>query len=187
MGWQEVGDSVCPVARALAVVGDRWTVLIVRELFLGTRRFEEFQAQTGMSSHLLSTRLKRLEADGIVTRARYSERPPRFEYRLTPKGLDLYPLLLSLKAWGEKWSGLPRRGEPALRIAHRHCGHPVTLAPVCPECQAPIGAKDALVTLSADFQAERQARRVHGASHPGDPQPVERKRRKPSAASTRTA
>ena len=96
MGWQDVGASLCPVARALAVVGDRWTVLIVRELFLGTRRFEDFQAQTGMSSHLLSTRLKRLESDGIVRRTPYSERPPRYEYRLTPKGLDLYPLLLSL-------------------------------------------------------------------------------------------
>ena len=77
MGWSEVGDTVCPIARALAVVGDRWTVLILRELFLGVKRFEEFQQQTGMSPHLLSTRLKRLEAEGIVVRRPYSERPVR--------------------------------------------------------------------------------------------------------------
>lgn len=184
MGWQDVGDSLCPVARALAVVGDRWTVLIVRELFLGTRRFEDFLAQTGMSSHLLSTRLKRLEADGVLRRERYSERPPRFEYRLTAKGLDLYPLLLSLKAWGEKWSGLPRRREPALSITHRPCGHPVTLAPVCPECQKPVSAKDAVVTLSAGFQSERLARRAGTAAHADDPRPPERQRRKPATLAT---
>lgn len=91
MGWSEVGETVCPIARTLAVVGDRWTVLILRELFLGVKRFEEFQAQTGMSSHLLSTRLKRLEADGIVVRHLYSDRPPRHEYRLTSKGLISIP------------------------------------------------------------------------------------------------
>ncbi|MCC6609566.1 MAG: helix-turn-helix transcriptional regulator, partial [Burkholderiales bacterium] len=116
MGWSEVGETVCPIARALAVVGDRWTVLILRELFLGVNRFEEIQAQTGMSSHLLSTRLKRLEGDGIVARRPYSDRPPRHEYRLTDKGLDLYPLLLSLKAWGEKWGGFEPKAEPVPKV-----------------------------------------------------------------------
>ncbi|HET7622476.1 MAG TPA: helix-turn-helix domain-containing protein [Gemmatimonadaceae bacterium] len=87
------------------MVGDRWTMLILRELFVGAIRFEEFQAQTGMSPHLLSTRLKRLEGDGVVARHLYSTSPPRHEYRLTRKGLDLYPLLLSLKSWGGKWCG----------------------------------------------------------------------------------
>jgi DNA-binding HxlR family transcriptional regulator len=102
MAWAEIGNSICPIARALAVVGDRWTVLILRELFLGAKRFEEFQVQTGMSSHLLSTRLKRLERDGVIARRPYSQRPARHEYRFTDKGLDLYPLLLSLKNFGEK-------------------------------------------------------------------------------------
>lgn len=159
MGWSEVGDTVCPVARALAVVGDRWTVLILRELFLGVKRFEEFQAQTGMSSHLLSTRLKRLEGDGIVARHPYSERPPRHEYRLTSKGLDLYPLLLSLKAWGEKWGGFEPETEPALVITHRQCGHETGLKLVCPSCDEPYGPRDATVTLGKNFNAERRARR----------------------------
>lgn len=159
MGWSEVGDTVCPIARALAVVGDRWTVLILRELFLGVKRFEEFQVQTGMSPHLLSTRLKRLEVDGIVIRRPYSERPPRHEYRLTNMGLDLYPLLLSLKAWGEKWGGFDPGAEPALVITHRHCGHETGLDLICPSCSKPFGPKDATVALGEGFKAERRARR----------------------------
>lgn len=159
MGWSAVGDTVCPIARALAVVGDRWTILILRELFLSVKRFEEFQAQTGMSSHLLSTRLKRLQADGVVARHRYSERPPRYEYRLTSKGLDLYPLLLALKSWGERWGSFEPGGENALVITHRHCGHDTGLKLVCPSCHEPFGARDATVTLGKNFMAERQARR----------------------------
>lgn len=159
MSWAEVGDTVCPIARSLAVVGDRWTVLILRELFLGVKRFEEFQAQTAMSSHLLSTRLKRLEGDGIVSRHLYCERPPRYEYRLTSKGLDLYPLLLILKSWGEKWGGLEPEAEPALVITHRQCGHASGLKLVCPACDEPFGPRDATVALGPEFDAERKARR----------------------------
>lgn len=171
MAWTEVGDSVCPIARALAVVGDRWTMLIVRELFLGVRRFEEFQVQTGMSSHLLSTRLKRLEDDGIVLRSRYSERPLRHEYRLTAKGLDLYPMLLSLKAWGEKWGGLEPQSAPALVITHRQCGHEVSLQLTCPTCHTPFGPRDVQATLGERFKAERQARRsgeCHNTHNPSN-------------------
>lgn len=159
MGWSKVGDTVCPIARALAVVGDRWTMLILRELFLGLKRFEEFQVQTGMSSHLLSTRLKRLESDGIVIRQLYSERPPRHEYRLTTKGLDLYPLLLSLKAWGEKWGSFEPKAEPALVITHRQCKHETGFKLICSACNEPFGPRDATVKLGKDFEAERQARR----------------------------
>lgn len=159
MSWSEVGNTVCPIARALAAIGDRWTVLIVRELFLRTRRFEEFQSQTGMSSHLLSTRLKRLEEEGIIARRQYSERPARFEYRLTEKGLDLYPLLLSLKGWGEKWGGYKKGAEPALVIVHQACGHELGLKLGCPSCGEPFGPRDARVTLGDKFAAERAARR----------------------------
>jgi len=159
MGWDDVGNTVCPIARALAVVGDRWTVLILRELFLGATRFDDFQAQTGMSSHLLSARLKRLEEDGVIARRLYSERPPRHEYRLTDKGLDLYPLLLSLKSWGEKWGGFEQGAEPALVIVHRQCGHETGLKLSCPSCGEPFGPRDARVALGDDFAAERKARR----------------------------
>jgi DNA-binding HxlR family transcriptional regulator len=105
MGWDKIAESECSVARSLAVVGDRWTFLLIRDLFRGTRRFDRLQANTKVSPHLLSTRLKRLEEDGVVERIQYQERPPRFEYQLTPKGLDLYPVLMSLGAWGAKWCG----------------------------------------------------------------------------------
>jgi len=159
MGWSEVGNTTCPVARALAVVGDRWTVLLLRELFLGVKRFEEFQLQTGMSSHLLSTRLKRLEADEIVGRHRYNERPPRYEYKLTNKGLDLYPLLLSLKSWGEKWGGYEHGEEAALVIIHRKCGHATSLKLVCSSCDESFNPKEMSVTLGRSFASERQTRR----------------------------
>ncbi len=159
MSWSDVGNTVCPVARSLAVVGDRWTVLILRELFLGSRRFDEFQAQTGMSSHLLSVRLKRLQEDGIIGRRQYSQRPVRYEYRLTDKGLDFYPLLLSLKNWGEKWSGLKEKSQPAVVIVHKKCGHETGLKLNCPSCGEALGPKDASVTLGKRFSSERQARR----------------------------
>ncbi|WP_322046039.1 helix-turn-helix domain-containing protein [Paraburkholderia sp. J67] len=162
MAWSDVGDTICPIARSLAVVGDRWTLLILRELFLGVKRFEEFQTQTGMSSHLLSTRLKRLESDGVIARRAYSERPPRFEYRLTTKGLDFYPLLLSLKSWGEKWGNFESEDEPALVITHRQCGHETGLKLVCPACDEPFGPKDATVTIGEEFRLEREARRSGG-------------------------
>lgn len=158
MSWNEVGNTVCPIARSLAVVGDRWTGLILRELFLGAKRFEEFQAQTGMSPHLLSTRLKRLERDGVIARRPYHDRPIRHEYRLTDKGLDLYPLLLSLKSWSEKWGGFEQGAEPALVIVHRQCGRETGLKLNCPSCGEPFGPKDAIVTLGNGFAMERRAR-----------------------------
>lgn len=109
MSWDCVSDTVCPIARALSVVGDRWTLLILRELIMGVRRFDELQAQTGMSSHLLSTRLKRMEQDGIVERRLYSKKPPRYEYLQTAKGKDLDPVILMLRSWGMKHGGLGRR------------------------------------------------------------------------------
>lgn len=158
MGWSEVANTVCPVARSLAVVGDRWTVLILRELFLGVKKFEEFQVQTGMSSHLLSSRLKRLTEDGIIARHQYTDRPTRYEYRLTNKGLDLYPLILSLKSWGERWAAPQLNSEKALVITHNQCGHEVNLQLFCPTCSSLFGPKDTNVTLGSHFKNERKER-----------------------------
>ena len=100
MRWDEIDQQVCSVARALSVVGDRWTLLIMRDVFLGTRRFAEFQRQLGISRHRLSDRLSRLVESGVLTRRRYQDKPERFEYRLTPRGLALYPVLVSSLASG---------------------------------------------------------------------------------------
>jgi DNA-binding HxlR family transcriptional regulator len=91
----------CPIARTLDVVGDRWTLLIIRDLFLGRSRFNEFRQSTPrISPKLLSERLKRLEEEGIVERALLDGRPPRAEYRLTPKGRALFPVLFAIGTWG---------------------------------------------------------------------------------------
>src|ERR1700680_1371488 len=95
--WGEVGDTLCPVARSTAIVGDRWTMLIIRELFTGCARFDEIQAQ------MLAARLKRLEAEGLIERRVYSRRPVRHEYLLTRMGREFYPVIFALRAWGETW------------------------------------------------------------------------------------
>jgi len=93
----------CSIARALEVVGERWTLLIVRDVFLGKRRFDELQESLGIARNVLTDRLNRLVAEGILTRVPYSERPVRYEYRLTPKGLELNVALTALRQWGDKY------------------------------------------------------------------------------------
>jgi DNA-binding HxlR family transcriptional regulator len=159
MAWDDIGESVCPIARSLAVFGDRWTMLIVRELFLGTRRFDAFQAQTGMSSHLLSARLKRLEKDGIIERRLYQTRPRRYEYRLTTKGKDLHGIVVALRAWGLRWCGLDPADEPAVKLVHTTCGGEVGSALICRDCGEALHPRNVTATLGAAFAAEREARR----------------------------
>jgi DNA-binding HxlR family transcriptional regulator len=93
----------CSIARALEVVGERWTLLIVRDAFLGFRRFDEFQANLGIARNVLTDRLNRLVDEGILERVRYSEHPERYEYRLTQKGRDLNIALAGLRQWGDKY------------------------------------------------------------------------------------
>ena len=93
----------CSIARALEVVGERWTLLIIRDAFLGLRRFEQFQESLGIARNVLTDRLNRLVEEGILELARYSERPERFEYRLTQKGRDLQIALAGLRQWGDKY------------------------------------------------------------------------------------
>jgi DNA-binding HxlR family transcriptional regulator len=159
MSWDEIGESVCPIARSLAVLGDRWTMLIIRELFLGTRRFDAFQAQTGMSSHLLSTRLKRLEGDGIIERRLYQDHPRRYEYRLTAKGKDLHGVVLALRAWGLQWCGFDRDDEPAVKLIHTTCGGEIGSAPICRRCGGTLKPRDIRLAFSDAFAAERETRR----------------------------
>ena len=93
----------CSIARALEVVGDRWTLLIVRDVALGLGRFDEFLRSLGIASNVLTDRLNRLVADGVLERVRYSERPQRFEYRLTGKGTELGVAVLALMQWGDRY------------------------------------------------------------------------------------
>jgi DNA-binding HxlR family transcriptional regulator len=93
----------CSIAGALEIVGERWTLLIVRDVFLGLRRFDQLQASLGVARNVLTDRLNRLVAEGILERVRYNERPERYEYRLTKKGRDLQIALVALRQWGDKY------------------------------------------------------------------------------------
>ncbi len=149
----------CPIARSVEVVGDKWSVLILRELYLGATRFEEIQIQTEATPQMLATRLKALEADGMIERHPYSERPLRYEYRLTPKGNAFYPVVQALRVWGETWC--KSRGEDfAVKVTHRACGHEVGPGSVCPACGTTVDRSDLEVSLSPGFEREREARRI---------------------------
>jgi DNA-binding HxlR family transcriptional regulator len=96
------GQDFCGVARSLEIIGERWTLLIIRDAFFGLRRFEEFQSSLGIARNVLTDRLNRLVEEGVFDRVRYSERPERFEYRLTAKGRDLNVALTALREWGDR-------------------------------------------------------------------------------------
>ena len=140
MRWNEIGEARCSVARALAVVGDRWTMLLVREAFLGTRRFDDFQHNTGASRAIVTERLRDLVADGVLDRVKYQDHPERFEYRLTAKGHDLHPVVTALLAWGDRWAPAP--DGPPVTLVHKQCGATIHPEQVCPECGGPASARD---------------------------------------------
>lgn len=129
----------CSIARTLELIGERWTLLILRDVFLGMRRFEDFQADLGVARNVLSARLGRLVDEGILERRAYQERPLRYEYRLTEKGIDLWPVLISLVKWGDKYEAAD--GPPRV-IEHRDCGGQVTEQLTCDRCGRPLTARD---------------------------------------------
>ncbi|MDQ4095095.1 MAG: helix-turn-helix transcriptional regulator [Actinomycetota bacterium] len=124
----------CSIARTLGLIGERWSLLILRDAFYGLRRFEDFQRDLGIARNVLADRLSKLVENGLLERRLYEERPPRYEYRLTLKGRDLLPVLLSLMRWGDRWESNP--DEPPVKLIHHTCGnatHPVTACAHCGE------------------------------------------------------
>jgi DNA-binding HxlR family transcriptional regulator len=144
-------DQACPIARTLEIVGERWTLLIVRELFRhGSRRFQDLQgALAGVAPNVLSDRLKTLEEHRLIRREFYSKHPPRAAYVLTPLGRELQPALRALAVWGAKHLG----GE--VQVLHEACGHSVEMRTYCPHCEAQADAVK--VTWPADLQETRPA------------------------------
>jgi DNA-binding HxlR family transcriptional regulator len=139
MKWNELETENCSLARALAVVGDRWTLLILREAFLRVRRFEAFQQRLGVARRVLTERLATLVEAGVLEKIAYQERPFRHEYRLTRKGLDLYPVVLSLIRWGDvHYAGLEG---PPVRLRHRSCGCDFHAVLTCSECGEAVEAR----------------------------------------------
>jgi DNA-binding HxlR family transcriptional regulator len=136
----DLADEPCSILRPLALLGDRWTLVVLRQAFAGVRRFEDFQTSLGVSRAVLAERLSRLvEADVLERRAYRDTHRTRHEYRLTPKGLDLYPVLMALRAWGDKY--LAPDGE-FIVYRHRGCGGRTQVHLVCDECGADVTAPD---------------------------------------------
>jgi DNA-binding HxlR family transcriptional regulator len=132
-------DQNCSIARALEVIGERWTTLIVRDAFLGVRRFDDFQRNLGVSRGILADRLNGLVDEGILERRRYQENPERHEYRLTEKGRDLWPVIMALVKWGDRYAAA--QGPPRL-FFHRDCGGEVTDRRTCAKCGAELTVRD---------------------------------------------
>jgi len=143
MPKRDFADISCSIARAVGVVGQRWTPLILRDLFAGMTRFEDLRRDLGIASNILAARLDELEGHGVVERRQYQSMPARHEYLLTDKGRDLYPVIATLLAWGDKYLSLD--GAPALTV-HADCGHVTTAKTVCAECGGELKAGNAIHT-----------------------------------------
>ncbi len=127
----------CPIARTLDLVGEWWTLLIVRDALLGARRFEDFKG-TGIADNILSARLKRLTDAGILKRRRYQTHPNRHEYVLTEKGSALGPVVLALRAWGKRFT----KGDDTSLVAHKDCGGDLALGFQCKRCGQSVAAAE---------------------------------------------
>jgi DNA-binding HxlR family transcriptional regulator len=117
----------CSIAGALELIGDRWALLVIRDLSLGLSRYDDLRTSTGIPAATLAARLRHLTASGIVERVRYQEHPPRDEYRLTPKGRDLWRVSVALREWGDRWDA-SGYGAPTMEMVDRETGRPLRLA-----------------------------------------------------------
>jgi DNA-binding HxlR family transcriptional regulator len=143
MRWGELDAEPCSVARTVSVIGDRWTLLVLRDCFLRVRRFEDFQSRLGITRHVLADRLRKLVRLGVLERLPYQDKPRRFEYRLTRKGLDLYPVLVSIVHWGDTHMA-PKAGRPVL-LQHCGCGEIFDPVLTCSQCGEAVDAREVRV------------------------------------------
>jgi DNA-binding HxlR family transcriptional regulator len=137
----------CSIARTLDLVGEKWALLAVREVFLGNHRFDEMVRRIGAPRDTLAARLRTLVAAGILERRQYSEHPARFEYHLTDAGRDLYPVILTLMRWGDQY--LAGDDGPPLVLQH-HCGHQLETQTVCQACGEPLRHGDSKPLTAGD-------------------------------------
>lgn len=128
----------CPVARSLDVIGEWWTLLIVRDAIGGARRFDDFKS-SGIADNILSARLKSLVADGVLERERYQQRPDRYQYLLTEKGRALALVVAALRDWGKEWTS---GADGGLRLVHGTCGHEASVRLCCEQCGRPLDGHD---------------------------------------------
>ena len=139
-------DMHCSIAQSLEIVGEWWTLLILRDVFLGVRRFDDFVERLGISRNVLTDRLDTLVANGVLERRPYDEARGRYDYLLTDKGRALWPVMTALRQWGDEWIYGP--GEEPLLIEHRSCGCTTTALMTCSECGEPLDARSVRVTTT---------------------------------------
>ena len=133
-------DVNCSLAQCLEVIGDWWTLLIVRDVFLGATRFDDIQARLGISRNVLGQRRDKLVEAGVRRRAPYQEHPPRFDYRLTEKGVDLWGIITMMRQWGDRWAA---PDGPRIELVHATgCGRVMDAELVCSECGERVGPHD---------------------------------------------
>lgn len=149
MRWDELGEDRCPVARTMSVMGDRWTVLILRDCLRGVSRFAAFHERLGCSRTIVAKRLAHLVESGVLTTELYQAHPPRHDYRLTEQGRALGGVLMLMAQWGETWR--PRAGASPLKRRHKACGCQFQPVLVCSECSK------AIMPGSVDYADPRRA------------------------------
>ncbi|WP_198084100.1 helix-turn-helix domain-containing protein [Variovorax sp. E3] len=159
MQWDELDQQPCSVARTLSVIGDRWTLLILRDCFMKVRRFDDFHTRLKIGRPILADRLQKLVDNFVLTKMAYQTNPARYEYRLTQKGLELHPVIMSIVHWGDVHM-VTKKGRPVL---HRHtcCGKHFDPVQVCSECGEVLTAKEIVVERGPGAGV---------ATHPSSPQ-----------------
>ena len=151
-------DQTCSVARSLEVLGERWTLLVIRDVFYGKRRFAAIQEDLGVARNVLATRLARLVAEGILEKRPYQDRPVRYEYFLTEKGIDLWPVMITMMHWGDHW--LATDEGPPVVIHHKECGGEVDDRGYCERCGERLTARDAYAEGGPGLEAAPAPRRA---------------------------
>ena len=132
-------DMHCSIAQSLEIIGEWWTMLILRDAFLGVRRFDEFVERLGISRNVLTNRLETLVAAGVMERRPYDDARGRYDYLLTDKGRDLFPVMTALRQWGDRWIYGP--GNEPLLVEHRSCGSAITAQMTCDTCGEALDAR----------------------------------------------
>ncbi len=132
----------CSVARSLEVLGEWWSLLIIRTAFFGIRRFDDFVDELKISRGILTERLATLVEHQVLEKLKYQTQPDRFEYRLTKRGLELFPVVMTLMQWGDKWLSTPAVGGAPVEVLHQSCGQPVTGPFLCSACLKPVNARE---------------------------------------------
>ncbi|HEX7854870.1 MAG TPA: helix-turn-helix domain-containing protein [Sphingobium sp.] len=139
MQWSGLAQENCSIARTISIIGDRWTMLILRDAFAGAKRFEEFQHGLGLSRAILTDRLSKLIDNFILTKIAYRQSPVRYEYQLTSKGEALFPIILTMAQWGDSYMRGPE-GRPTL-VVHLHCHTAIDARLVCPDCGEEVNSR----------------------------------------------